>query len=159
MKIFNLKQAGKYLGVSRRTMYRLLKGGQLPSFKIGRKWRMRQTDLDSFIRHKLTYYGLTAVGPFIYSVEVLERYRADPQKYYLFDEAFKGRLGLKQDYYDQMCYGGLSHKKSFLPELSYHKIHLENGKKVVVLSAKEFGRLRRLPLEAAHWIKYLYQCD
>lgn len=155
MKILDLKQAAKYLGVSRRTMYRLLKSGQWPAFKIAGNWRVRRADLDCFIRHKLTYYGLTAVRPFIYSVEVLERYRANPQKYYLFDEAFKGRLGSRQDYYDQMCRRSLSPDKPFLPELSYHKIRLADGKEVVVLSAKEFARLRRAPLEEAHWIKYL----
>lgn len=42
------------LKVNPRTIYRLIKTGELPAVRIGRQWRFRQTDLDEWIDRQRT---------------------------------------------------------------------------------------------------------
>jgi len=39
-----------YLRVDVRTVYRLMRTGDLPAVRVGRQWRVRQADLDSWLR-------------------------------------------------------------------------------------------------------------
>ena len=39
-----------YLRVDVRTVYRLMRTGDLPAMRVGRQWRVRRTDLDSWLR-------------------------------------------------------------------------------------------------------------
>ena len=46
-----------YLKVTPRTIYRLIRTGELPAVRIGRQWRFRRGDLDSWLdrqRHSVT---------------------------------------------------------------------------------------------------------
>jgi excisionase family DNA binding protein len=38
-----------YLRVTPRTIYRLIRSGELPAVRIGRQWRFRRTDLDDWL--------------------------------------------------------------------------------------------------------------
>jgi excisionase family DNA binding protein len=38
-----------YLRVTHRTIYRLARSGELPAVRIGRQWRFRRSDLDTWI--------------------------------------------------------------------------------------------------------------
>jgi excisionase family DNA binding protein len=38
-----------YLKVNPRTIYRLIRNGELPAVRIGRQWRFRRTDLDAWL--------------------------------------------------------------------------------------------------------------
>ena len=38
-----------YLKVNSRTIYRLIRRGDLPAVRIGRQWRFRQSDLDAWL--------------------------------------------------------------------------------------------------------------
>ena len=38
-----------YLNVTPRTIYRLIRTGELPAIRIGHQWRIRQTDLDEWL--------------------------------------------------------------------------------------------------------------
>jgi excisionase family DNA binding protein len=38
-----------YLKVNPRTIYRLIKAGEIPAIRIGRQWRFRRSDLDAWI--------------------------------------------------------------------------------------------------------------
>jgi excisionase family DNA binding protein len=38
-----------YLHVNLRTVYRLLKAGELPAFRVGRQWRFRRADVDAWL--------------------------------------------------------------------------------------------------------------
>jgi len=37
------------LKVNPRTIYRLIRTGELPAIRIGRQWRFRRSDLDAFL--------------------------------------------------------------------------------------------------------------
>ena len=41
------EEAARYLRVNPQTVYRLLRCGDCPGFKIGRQWRIRRADLDA----------------------------------------------------------------------------------------------------------------
>jgi len=43
-----------YLRVTPRTIYRLIKTGDLPAVRIGRQWRFRQSDLDAWLSRRQT---------------------------------------------------------------------------------------------------------
>jgi excisionase family DNA binding protein len=38
-----------YLKVNPRTIYRLIRSGELPAIRIGRQWRFRRRDLDDWL--------------------------------------------------------------------------------------------------------------
>ena len=42
------------LKVNPRTIYRLIKSGELPAVRIGRQWRFRRSDLDEWINRNRT---------------------------------------------------------------------------------------------------------
>jgi excisionase family DNA binding protein len=39
----------RYLKVNARTIYRLIRTGELPAVRIGRQWRFRRSDLDDWL--------------------------------------------------------------------------------------------------------------
>ncbi len=38
-----------YLRINARTVYRLIRNGELPAVRVGRQWRIRRRDLDSWL--------------------------------------------------------------------------------------------------------------
>lgn len=47
-KVFTVNELSEYLRVHRSTIYRLLKKGQLPGFKIGSDWRFNVEAIDEW---------------------------------------------------------------------------------------------------------------
>jgi excisionase family DNA binding protein len=43
-----------YLNVTSRTIYRLIRIGELPAVRIGRQWRIRRADLDLWLSRQRT---------------------------------------------------------------------------------------------------------
>ena len=43
-------EVGAYLQVHQRTLYRLIRNGQLPAVRVGRQWRFRRQDLEAWLR-------------------------------------------------------------------------------------------------------------
>ena len=56
-QIMTPKEAAKYLGLHLITIYRLIKKGELPSFKIGGQWRFKKDLLDAWIASKINGNG------------------------------------------------------------------------------------------------------
>ncbi len=46
-----IKQAQEYMGVSRTTLYRLMRNGDLPHYRVGTAVRLVPEDIDGFIRN------------------------------------------------------------------------------------------------------------
>jgi excisionase family DNA binding protein len=44
-----------YLKVTPRTIYRLIRTGELPALRVGRQWRFRRTDLDAWLERQRTF--------------------------------------------------------------------------------------------------------
>lgn len=49
MALLSLKQVAQTLGVSERTIHRLIEDEKLHPFKMGKSWRFEQSDLDAYI--------------------------------------------------------------------------------------------------------------
>jgi len=49
-QIMTPKEAAKYLGLHLITVYRLIKKGELPGFKVGGQWRFKKDVLDEWIQ-------------------------------------------------------------------------------------------------------------
>jgi excisionase family DNA binding protein len=41
-----------YLNTTPRTIYRLIRSGELPAVRIGRQWRFRRADLDQWVERQ-----------------------------------------------------------------------------------------------------------
>ena len=41
-----------YLKITPRTIYRLIRNGELPAIRIGRQWRFRRADLDQWVERQ-----------------------------------------------------------------------------------------------------------
>jgi len=47
--LMTAREVAKYLKVELRTVYRYLKEGQLPAFRVGGRWRFRKEDIDRWL--------------------------------------------------------------------------------------------------------------
>lgn len=47
--LLNMKQVTRQLGISERTVYRLMEEEELHPFKMGKAWRFEQADIDAYI--------------------------------------------------------------------------------------------------------------
>jgi excisionase family DNA binding protein len=59
-KLLSVKQVQEILGLSERTVFRLIKSKELRGFKTGRMWRFEESDIEDFIhrqREKETQEG------------------------------------------------------------------------------------------------------
>jgi excisionase family DNA binding protein len=50
--VFTAEEAAKFLKVSRKTLYHLVKNAGLPGKKVGRAWRFRKEDLEAYLRDR-----------------------------------------------------------------------------------------------------------
>jgi excisionase family DNA binding protein len=48
-KVLTIPEVSEYLRVSRQTIYRMLKRGDIPAFRIGGDWRFNMEDLGHWI--------------------------------------------------------------------------------------------------------------
>lgn len=51
-EIMSPQEAAEYLGISRVTLYKLLKNGEVPAKKFGDQWRISKAVLDKFLEGK-----------------------------------------------------------------------------------------------------------
>ena len=48
-ELLNIKQVRDMLHLSERTIFRLIKSGDLSGLKVGREWRFEQSDIDTYL--------------------------------------------------------------------------------------------------------------
>jgi len=53
-KILTVPEIAKFFGVTRKTVYVWCKDGNIPAFKIGQEWMVRQSDLQRMISAKVS---------------------------------------------------------------------------------------------------------
>jgi excisionase family DNA binding protein len=51
-EIYSVKQVGQILGIGGATILKYISNGQLPSVKIGKAYKIKSTDLETFIKQK-----------------------------------------------------------------------------------------------------------
>lgn len=52
MSYLSVKDVAQQLGVDIKTIYRLIRKGDLPAGKIGNVYRLRQSDVDSYVERQ-----------------------------------------------------------------------------------------------------------
>jgi len=55
--LLTVNEVADLLRVSRMTVYRLIKQGDMPSFRVGRGYRLREEDVHSYLNGRLTEAG------------------------------------------------------------------------------------------------------
>ena len=50
-EILDLKEVAEYLGLNKRTVYNLVRIGEMPGPKNGRQWRVKKESLDDLFRN------------------------------------------------------------------------------------------------------------
>jgi len=50
--LFTLAEAANILQVSTRTLQRMIRSGELPAFKVGGQWRVRETQLRQWVENR-----------------------------------------------------------------------------------------------------------
>jgi len=53
--MMSTQEISKYLGVHEMTVYRWLKKGVLPGFKVGGRWRSKKDVLDNFLMNGMNF--------------------------------------------------------------------------------------------------------
>ncbi len=56
----SISEVAKYLGLTVSTVYRLVKRGAIPGFKVGGQWRFAQDSLEAWIIDRMTIERLKA---------------------------------------------------------------------------------------------------
>ena len=56
----SIGEVAKYLGLTVSTVYRLVKRGTIPGFKVGGQWRFTQDNLEAWIMDRMTIERLKA---------------------------------------------------------------------------------------------------
>jgi excisionase family DNA binding protein len=51
-RVYSLEQVAEWLGFNRKTVVKWIESGELVASKLGRAYRIRQADLDDFMRRK-----------------------------------------------------------------------------------------------------------
>lgn len=48
-KLWTIGELARFLGVTRKTLYRLVQRGRIPAFKIGWMWRFREIEIHQWL--------------------------------------------------------------------------------------------------------------
>ncbi len=51
-KLLDIQGVRDMLGLSERTVFRLMKSGDLKGFKVGREWRFEESDIEAYIQRQ-----------------------------------------------------------------------------------------------------------
>ncbi len=152
--LMTMQEVCAYLKVTRYTIYRLIKEGQLPAIRVGGQWRFRKAQVEYYLSQKKFRYGFTGLDHCYFLSEVLSKYRKETDKYYLREQAFDGCVGSKQEYLDLRS-GKNKDKpaKGYKPfvDIHYRKVAVTGGY-VILLTPKQYENLP--PEEQKHWMGF-----
>jgi excisionase family DNA binding protein len=56
-RFLTVQEVADMLRVSSMTVYRLIKAGDLPAVRVGRSFRVRDTDVDGYLQSRFTQAG------------------------------------------------------------------------------------------------------
>lgn len=138
----------KYLNISRKTFFRLLKVGRISGVRVGRQWRFRKADLDRYLLG-----GYQHDHPRLFKKEVLEKYKINSDKYNLRMEQGFGWLAESGIQLPPEMPGRES-KTLFFHILKLPEVNVE------VIVVMQYALIHQLPqAELEHWLKYEIRQD
>ena len=156
-KLLSIEEAAGYLNVSHWTIRRLIHKGELPASKVGGQWRIDDDALNLYLKKKASFTGDIAIHQLYFRNAVLDQYRKEPEKYYIQEAGFHGRLGLKREQYDLHTLKSVKWASdpkvqkeieqldnvaaSLFAELKFWKVKLKSGDMAVMVDPKYFYKL------------------
>lgn len=54
MEVLDMHEACSFLKLAKPTLYKYIRTGQIPAFKVGRVWRFHRESLDTWVRGRVT---------------------------------------------------------------------------------------------------------
>lgn len=54
MEVLDLMGACDFLKIAKPTLYKYIRTGQIPAFKVGRVWRFHRESLDTWVKGRVT---------------------------------------------------------------------------------------------------------
>jgi len=51
-KLLTFDEAKQYLRINRGTLYKLIRNGDLPAFRVGKQWRIDKKELNKWLKSK-----------------------------------------------------------------------------------------------------------
>ena len=54
MEVLDMKGACDFLKIAKPTLYKYIRKGQIPAFKVGRIWRFHKESLDTWVRGRVS---------------------------------------------------------------------------------------------------------
>ena len=56
-RLLTVREVAEVLRVSRMSIYRMIKQGEMPAFRVGRGYRLRQEDVHRYLKERFTEAG------------------------------------------------------------------------------------------------------
>jgi len=56
-RLLTVSEVAEVLRVSRMSIYRMIKQGEMPAFRVGRGYRLRQEDVHRYLKERFTEAG------------------------------------------------------------------------------------------------------
>lgn len=53
MEVLDMKDACEFLKIARQTLYKYVRTGEIPAFKVGKVWRFHRESLDTWARNRV----------------------------------------------------------------------------------------------------------
>ena len=53
MEVLNIEEACQYLRIAKVTLYKYIRRGEIPAFKVGRVWRFHKESLEQWVRDRV----------------------------------------------------------------------------------------------------------
>jgi excisionase family DNA binding protein len=118
----------QYLKISRQTLWRRLKKGEVPGIKLGGQWRFKRGEIEKY------FMADAITQPRCFKIEVLSRY-SEADKYQL--QRIKNSGNLSSNEFEMIYY-------TFM--------RLKDGSEIILMPTTE---LQKMPLtEKEHWISF-----
>jgi excisionase family DNA binding protein len=61
-QILSANQAGKLLGVSGKTIIRMMEAGEFPGYQIGNAWKFKRSDIEAYLESRKFQGGAKSQG-------------------------------------------------------------------------------------------------
>lgn len=128
-RLISVEEVAKYLGISKRTVYRLHEAGQLPAYRIGRLLRFKEGEIEEYLENQ------RVITPrYLFRSEVLIKYYQDPDHYQIITRGSNGWLRIRG--------AGV---------IKYQKRKTE-GRSVILVTPRNFDRLSQE--QQKEWMKF-----
>ena len=62
MKVLTVDEVASLLKLTRVTIYRMAKAGDIPALKVGKVWRFPEAEIEAWLSEKIRVKGTSTVG-------------------------------------------------------------------------------------------------